>query len=228
MMYSNREGNNKAVKPYYAVQQPSDKNTVFVFEGKRFTGNPALIAQILREEKERQDAQMEEALAVLQDINSLDISEEDKLSLLNKGYYYKEGQTIGEAINTYERVLAGEINRLNPSVPRVFKYNNIPYINEGDTNGNPLSAEQMDNMDDDYYLELVDDMLSRDLQYENIDGEIIPGNIKEIIRTFGISNQEIMNIAGVKKENLDKYLEQFLVNQYLNRVLILSEVNPDL
>jgi hypothetical protein len=228
MMYSNREGDNKNVKPYYAVQQPSDKNTVFVFEGKRFTGNPALIAQILREERERQDAQMEEILAVLEEINALEISEEDKISLLTEGYHYVKKQTIGEAINAYERVLNGEINRLDPSVPRAFKYNNIPYINEGDENGNPLSAEQMDNMDDDFYLQLVDDMIARDLQYENADGQVVPGNIKDIIRTFGISNQEIMNIAGIKKENIDQYLEQFLVNQYLNRLLILSEVNPDL
>ena len=228
MMYSNRGEDGKSVKPYYAVQQPSDKNTVFVFEGKRFTGNPAKIVEILREEKARQDAQMKEVLAILEDINSLEISEEDKVSLLTEGYHFVKNQTVGEAIEAYNRVLNGEINRVDPSVPRAFKYNNIPYINEGDENGNPLSEEQMNNMSDEYYLQLLDDMIDKDLGYEDISGEIIPGNIKDIIRTFGITNKDITGIAGIKTENIDQYLEQFLINQYLNRLLILSEVNPDL
>jgi hypothetical protein len=256
MMYSNKDTDGKTSKPYYVVQQPSDKNTTFVFQGKTFTKSRALQATILREEVQRQNLQMEEFVKVLQDINSFDMSEGEKISLLTKGEHYVGKQTIGEVLEVYNRILNGEIDRSNLSVPRAFKYTNIPFIND-----EVLSIDEINNLNDDYYLSLLDDLIADETGYyiyeksngervlsqevsesklkrfnsDGIDtttGDVIVdrhiGKIEQTRQTFGISTKEIIAIAGIKSTDIDSYLKFFSINDYLNRLLILSEVNPNL
>lgn len=254
MMYANKDTDGKSSKPYYTAQQPSDKNTTFVFEGKTFTKSRALQATILREEVERQNLQMEDFVKILQDINSLEMSDKEKNSLLTEGQHYVKGQTIAQTLETYNKILNGEIARNNSSVPRAFRYYNIPYVNS-----ELLSIDEINNLSDEYYLELLDDLIAEETGYyiyeksngervishevskfkrfnsEGIDeatGDVLitreVGKIEKTRQTFGISKKEILAIAGVKSEDLDNFLKFFATNDYLNRLLILSEINPDL
>ena len=256
MMYANKDTDGKSSRPWYTVQQPSDKNTTFVFRGKTFTKSRSLQATIMREEVQRQNLQMQEAVKILETINSFDANEKEKISYLTKDYHYIKGQTVSDVLEVYNKILNGELERTHPSVPRIFKYNNIPYIND-----DKLSISQINNLSDEDYLGLLDDMIADDAGYyiyekpngervisyevgrkhlkrfneDGIDeqtGDVIVdrhiGKIEKIRETFGITNKEILDIAGVKESDLQNYLKFFLTNQYLNRLLILSEVNPDL
>lgn len=190
--------------PLMVIQQPSDKSTIPLVRGKKFEIEK--VPAIMIEEKERQDVLIQKNY---QDILDALAQGDAALKNLIKDYHYVsvKGESIKTSVQkakkAYEEVLAQKIKRSDKSVPRGFKYYNLPKAN--DVKG-------------DYTLQMateyLEEMLDNDLK-----------EIRKIMNTYGMTDSDITRL-GVK--NIKTFLREFSLNQYTNRMILLSEISPDL
>jgi len=190
--------------PMFVLQQPSDKSTIPLVRGKKFSIEE--VPAIMLEEKARQDTLIQKNY---QDILDALAKGESALKNLIKGYHYTavKGESIKTSVQkakkAYEEVLSGKITRADKSVPRGYKYYNLPNANEVKGQYTLRIAE-----------EYLGKMLENDLRLT-----------KKLMSTYGLSENDVKRL-GVK--NTKTFFEEFLLNQYVNRMILLSEISPDL
>ena len=190
--------------PMFVLQQPSDKSTIPLVRGKKFSIEE--VPSIMIEEKVRQDALIQKNYQDILDALSKD---ESALKNLIKDYHYVavNGENIRTSVQkakkAYEEVLSGKVTRADKNVPRGFRYYNLP-------NANEIKGDYTLNMAEEY----LGKMLENDLRLT-----------KKLMSTYGLSEGDIKRI-GVK--NTKTFLDEFLLNQYVNRMILLSEISPDL
>ena len=221
-MYLNTS--NGVRKPFYTIQQFEAKSTVPIVEGQDYSDiSGTNFKNKIDAEQARQDANFQKVKAELSSRSKRDLVEgyhyfqsgkelvegqEVKLpasrKIMNK---YKE-LTGNEFTNSPEEVLQlvemaerGELER--NFLPRGFMYVNLPYYNEVK---NPQ-----------YDVDAFNRMFSQQIS-----------NLKEMMTQFNITFDELstkFNLEGMTEEGL---LRNFTLNNYLNKVEILSQISPDL
>jgi hypothetical protein len=221
-MYLNTS--NGVRKPFYTIQQFEAKSTVPIVEGQDYSDISGTdFKNKIDAEQARQDANFQKVKAELASRSKRDLVEgyhyfqsgkeivegqEVKLpasrKIMNK---YKE-LTGNEFTNSPEEVLQlvemaerGELER--NFLPRGFMYVNLPYYNEVK---NPQ-----------YSVDAFNKMFSQQIS-----------NLKEMMTQFNITFDELstkFNLEGMTEEGL---LRNFTLNNYLNKVEILSQISPDL
>lgn len=190
--------------PMFVLQQPSDKSTIPLVRGKKFSIEE--VPAIMLEEKTRQDALIQKNYQEILDALAKD---ESALKNLIKGYHYiaVKGESIKTSVQkakkAYEEILAEKITRADKSVPRGFRYYNLP-------NANEIKGQYTLRMAEEY----LDKMLENDLKLT-----------KKLMTTYGLSEGDVKRL-GIK--NTKTFFEEFLLNQYTNRMILLSEISPDL
>lgn len=199
--------------PNFIVKQPSDKNTIFIVEGKIFTAKKAQdINEIYLKEKNRQLLQMDIIAKGIRDILA-DDSIQDKKAFFVEGYDFKPGTSLEDSLAVYDKVNKGEISRNDPSVPRFLKFQNIPFINN-----QTVALKDLDSVD--YYENLI----------QSVEAEYA-GPFSKIMKDYMITYTNINKIINLKDESegaMENYLKNFLINQNINRMLVLSHISPDL
>jgi hypothetical protein len=192
--------------PLMVLQQPSDKSTIPLIRGQKF--NIEDVPAIIMEEKARQDILIQNAYQkVLKALDPKDDSVSYKNLIADYHYVKVKGEPIitslQKAKKAYEQVLANKISRSDKSIPRGFKYYNLPDAND-------IKGE--------YTLSIAQEALNKMI---NLDVE----NIKSAMSDFNITDDDIKRL-GIK--NVKTFLQEFSLNQYVNRMILLSEISPDL
>jgi hypothetical protein len=198
----------KEFTPFFFIQQFESKSTNFIFQGYNHAVNPiSETLKYLNEEVDRQAIRINETLEALnnyQDFELIDgyhtIKDPDKL--LSPRDYTKA---------LVERFMNGtkEDNITRDMLPRGFQYTNLPYANEKTVSENPVTESDFERM------------LLQQTQ-----------NMNEYFREFNVDKMkflsEITNNAKLTENEANKFLRDFLINQYMNRSRILSQISPNL
>lgn len=194
--------------PYFFIQQFEAKSTNFVFQGYDHAAGPIEnILKYLNEEVDRQSIRINETLEAL---------ERDEDFKLKDGYHTvkdPEGKLSPKeyTLSLVERFMKGDPNDkvTREQLPRGFHYTNLPYANEKTVSENPVTLEDLEKM------------LSK--QAENMD---------KYFREFNINKmsflRETTNDDNLTEEQANKYMRNFLLNQYMNRSRVLAQITPNL
>lgn len=206
-MYNNyytKTDNTKEFTPFFFIQQFESKSTNFIFQGHNHAANPiSQTLNYLNEEIDRQAIRINETEGAL---NTLKDSE------LIKGYHTIEDPNKVLSPREYtktllERFMNNEIAR--EELPRGFHYTNIPYANEKKVSENPITENDFERM----LLQQTE-------------------NMNEYFKDFNLDKmkflKEITNVKELTEKEADKFLRDFLINQYMNRSRILSKISPNL
>jgi hypothetical protein len=194
----------KEFTPYFFIQQWESKSTNFVFQGYNHAADPIEnILKYLNEEVDRQAIRINETLESLK--------KDEDIKLID-GYHILKDPNNKLSPREYtlslvERFMKDDITR--DQLPRGFQYTNLPYANEKIISQNPVTLEDLEKM------------LSK--QAENMD---------KYFREFNINKmsflKETTNDNNLTEEQANKYMRNFLLNQYMNRSRVLAQITPNL
>jgi len=201
--YTKSDGT-KEFTPYFFIQQFESKSTNFIFQGYNYAANPIEdTLKYLNAEVDRQAVRIDETFETLKKAAE---------SQLIDGYHTVEDPEEKLSPKEYtlslvERFRKDDITR--DQLPRGFQYTNLPYANEKTISQNPITEEDFERM------------LSKQTE-----------NMNEYFKDFNLDKmkflKEITNNKDLKQVEADKFLRNFLINQYMNRSRILSQVSPNL
>ena len=195
--------NVKTFTPTYFISQFEGKKTNFVFKGADYSKlSTEDILKVMQEEKERQDVNINAAIQELFDDN---IPAEN----LKENYHYfkdrKRSPTIlrEEAKAAWLKFKNGDTDR--NALPLGLRYSNLPLANNSKINEEVVTEKKYTEMIEKQYL-----------------------NTKEYMSDINVTFMDIISEFGINKATEDVFFKNFLKNQYLNRMLALSKISPDL
>ena len=201
--YAKSDGT-KEFTPYFFIQQFESKSTNFIFQGYNYAANPIEdTLKYLNAEVDRQAIRINQTLDALEKVAE---------SQLIDGYHTVEDPEGNLSPREYtlslvERFRKDDITR--DQLPRGFQYTNLPYANEKTISQNPITEEDFERM------------LSKQTE-----------NMNEYFKDFNLDKmkflKEITNNSKLTEKEADKFLRNFLINQYMNRSRVLSQVSPNL
>ena len=206
-MYNNfytNSDNTKEFTPFFFIQQFESKSTNFIFQGFNHAATSTQeILKYLNEEIDRQSIRINETEGALDTL---------KDSELIKNYHVFEDPNKVLSSREYTKLLldkfiANEIAR--EELPRGFHYSNLPFANEKKISENPLTENDFERM----LLEQTQ-------------------NMNDYFKDFNLDKmkflKEITNNEKLTEKEADKFLRDFLINQFMNRSRILSQISPNL
>jgi predicted NAD-dependent protein-ADP-ribosyltransferase YbiA (DUF1768 family)/alkylated DNA repair dioxygenase AlkB len=195
--------NVKTFTPTYFISQFEGKKTNFVFKGADYNKlSTEDILKVMQEEKERQDVNINAAVQELFDDN---IPAEN----LKENYHYFKDRERSPKVLREEAKAAwlkfknGDTDR--NALPLGLRYSNLPLANNTKINEQVVTAEKYNTMIEKQYL-----------------------NIKEYMSDINVTFMDIISEFAINKATEDVFFKNFLKNQYLNRMLALSKISPDL
>ncbi len=201
--YYTGSGDKKTFTPTYFISQFEGKKTNFVFKGADY-GKLSIedTLKLMQGEKERQDVNIN---AAVQELFNDNIPTEN----LKENYHYFKDRNRSvkelreEAKAAWLKFEKGDTNR--NALPLGFRYSNLPLANNTKINEQVVTAEKYNTMIEKQYL-----------------------NTKEYMSDINVTFMDIISEFAINKAAEDVFFKTFLKNQYLNRMLALSKISPDL
>lgn len=189
--------------PTYFISQFEGKKTNFVFKGADYSKlSTEDTLKLMQQEKERQDVNINAALQELFDDNI-------PTQNLKENYHYFKDRNRSiqelreEAKAAWLKFENGETDR--NALPLGLRYSNLPLANNAKINEEVINEKK--------YTEMIEK------QYENL---------LEYMDDINVTFMDIISEFGINKASKDVFFKNFLKNQYLNRMLALSKISPDL
>jgi len=202
--YYEKGDKTKEFTPFFFIQQFESKSTNFIFQGHNHAANPiSQTLKYLNEEVDRQAIRINETLEALENYQDFELIDgyhtiKDPDKVLSPRDYTKA---------LVERFMNNEITR--DQLPRGFHYTNLAYANEKKVSENPVTESDFERM------------LLQQTQ-----------NMNEYFREFNVDKMkflsEITNNDKLTENEANKFLRDFLINQYMNRSRILAQISPNL
>jgi predicted NAD-dependent protein-ADP-ribosyltransferase YbiA (DUF1768 family)/alkylated DNA repair dioxygenase AlkB len=201
--YYTGAGDKKTFTPTYFISQFEGKKTNFVFKGADY-GKLSIedTLKLMQGEKERQDVNIN---AAVQELFNDNIPAEN----LKENYHYFKDRNRSvkelreEAKAAWLKFEKGDTDR--NALPLGFRYSNLPLANNSKINEQVVTAEKYNTMIEKQYL-----------------------NTKEYMSDINVTFMDIISEFAINKATEDVFFKTFLKNQYLNRMLALSKISPDL
>ena len=202
--YYSKSDNTTEFSPFFFIQQFESKSTNFIFQGFNHAATSTQdILKYLNEEVDRQAIRINETQEAL---NTLKDRE-----LINKYHVFEDpNKQLSPREYTkslLDKFLNGDITR--EELPRGFHYSNLPFANEKKISEIPVTENDFERM-------ILDQTQ----------------NINEYFRDFNLDKmkflKEITNNKKLSEKEAEKFLRDFLINQYMNRSRILSQISPNL
>jgi hypothetical protein len=195
--------NTQTFTPTYFISQFEGKKTNFVFKGADYSKlSTEDTLKLMQQEKERQDVNINAALQELFDDNI------PTQNLKENYHYFKDRKRSiqelrEEAKAAWLKFENGDTDR--NALPLGLRYSNLPLANNAKINEEVINEQK--------YTQMIEK------QYENL---------LEYMDDINVTFMDIIAEFGINKASKDVFFKTFLKNQYLNRMLALSKISPDL